>query len=293
MEVISLGHNYSKPIVMCLGFFDCMHLGHLELLAAARKIAGSSAQIALFTFENNHFETLNRPTKLIYTYSERLSLYKSLGLDVVVSAHFDDNFRKLSGRQFLEQISRFNLAGVVCGQDYTCGADLISATGVQEFFADVAPVTIVPLIERGNEKVSSTLVRNLLLNSDVRCANALLSEPFFFQGTVMHGRNVGHTLGFPTLNLPIPSEKIVPCGVYVGTCEFAGGARRAIVNVGAQPTFLQGGCVVEAHLVDFNGDLYGHTVKISLTKFLRPIMKFRSAEELRAQLQQDLEAVYD
>ena len=291
MEVISLGQNYSKPIVMCLGFFDCMHVGHVQLLDCAKKLAGSNAEVALFTFSNNHFETLQRPTKLIYTFSERLSLYESLGVDVVVSAEFDDKFRVATGAEFLAQIAKFNLSGVVCGEDYTCGRDLLNAASVQKFFDGIAPVEIVNLVKRGEKKVCSSAVRVLLQSGQVERANELLSEQFFFLGNVSHGRSVGHKLGFPTINLQIPSDKIVPCGVYCGLCHFDNETKKSIVNVGAQPTFGCDGNVVEAHLIDFDGALYGKTVKIALTKFLRPIEKFESAEDLQAQVQRDLEAV--
>lgn len=291
MEVISLGQKYQKPVVMCLGFFDCMHVGHVALLSAARKIVGSDAQIALFTFSNNHFETLKRPTKLIYTYSERLLLYESLGVDVVVSACFDDKFMSASGAEFLSEIAKFNLAGVVCGADYTCGADLRTACQVKDFFDGIAPVEIVELIKHGEQKVCSSVVRELLTEGKVERANNLLSQPFFYSGTVAHGRHVGHELGFPTVNLNIPADKIVISGVFGGICEFDGGIRKAIINVGAQPTFGCEGSVVEAHLLNFDGDLYGKTVKVALNKFLRHVRKFGSAAELKTQMQQDLEAV--
>lgn len=291
MEVISLGQNYSKPVVMCLGFFDCMHIGHVKLLSEARKIAGNDAHIALFTFSNNHFETLKRCTKLIYTFSERLHLYESLGIDLVVSACFDETFMSETSEQFLRRISQYKLAGIVCGKDFTCGSDLATAENVREFFRGVAPVEIVELVLRDENKVCSSAVRQLLEEGEIQRANILLSQPFFFLGTVQRGRHVGHELGFPTVNLEIPTEKIVPSGVYCGTCEFEGQRYKALVNVGAQPTF---GCVkgvVEAHLLNFKGDLYGKKVKISLEKFLREIRKFASAEELKAQLARDLRSI--
>lgn len=291
MEVITLGQNYTKPVVMCLGFFDCMHLGHVELLSVAKKIAASNAQVALFTFSNNHFETLKRPTKLIYTFRERLALYQSLGVDVVVAAQFDEQFMSATGNEFLSQIAKFNLVGVVCGADYTCGSDLTTATSVKEFFNKIAPVQIVQLVKRDEQKVCSSLVRQLLTECHVKSANQLLSEPFFFLGEVTHGRSIGHSLGFPTVNLQIPAEKIVPLGVYGGVCQFEGNTHKAIVNVGAQPTFGCGGNVLEAHLLNFDGNLYGKTIKIALTKYLRPIIKFENATELLSQLQRDLEAV--
>lgn len=291
MEVISIQQRYDKPVVLCLGFFDCMHLGHVRLLETAQRLAAKrDAKLALFTFCNNHFATLNRPTKLIYTFDERVCLYQSLGVDVVVTAHFDDKFMLQSGAQFLTQLfGNLNLRGVVCGRDFTCGSDLSGPDAVAHFFVDVCPVETVPLVKNASgEKISSTLVRDLLLQGKIERANAYLSQPFFFVGAVSHGRSVGHALGFPTANLEIPSDKLAPVGVYAGEVAADGATYDAIVNVGNMPTFGVETQRVEAHLLGFDGDLYGKTVKVSLRKFLRPIRKFDSEQELKLQLAQDI-----
>lgn len=290
MEVISLGQNYSEPIVLCLGFFDCMHLGHVKLLKRAKQMA-QSAKVALFTFCNSHFETLKRSTKLIYTFDERLALYRSLGVDVTLNAKFDADFMSLSGKEFLSEISRYNLSGVVCGADFTCGSDLLNATSVKEYLKDVCPVEIVDLVKQDGQKVCSSLVRRLLCEGNVQQANAYLSQPFFFLGNVQHGRRMGHNLGFPTVNVDAPEEKLAPIGVYGGVVTVDEKEYRAIVNVGSTPTFGIEKLTVEAHLIDFEGDLYGKRIKIALTEFLRPVQKFQSANALREQLQKDVEVV--
>ncbi len=288
---ISLEENFNQPLVLCLGFFDCMHVGHVELLRHAKLLSESSAKIGLFTFQNNHFEVLKRPTKLIYTFDERVDVYKKLGVDVVVSARFDDDFRAMSGNEFLKKISKFNLKGVVCGKDFTCGSDLVGADGVQSFFRDICPVSVVDLVQQGGRKICSSYIRELLSENKIEQANGFLSEPFFFEGVVEHGRNVGHVLGFPTINLPIPAEKIAPQGVYGGTVCVQGKKYDAVINVGNMPTFDCEAKKVEAHLLNFDGNLYGEKVKISLTKYLRAIKKFENTSELSEQLKKDIEAV--
>jgi len=291
VEVISIQQRYDKPVVLCLGFFDCMHVGHVRLLETARRLAEKNgANLALFTFSNNHFATLNRPTKLIYTFDERVLLYDSLGVDVVVSACFDNRFMSQIGAEFLTQLSQnLNLRGVVCGRDFTCGSDLSGADAVKKFFAGVCPVETVRLVKNAAfRKISSTLVRNLILQGKIERANKYLSQPFFFAGMVAHGRNKGHLLGFPTANVEIPSDKLAPMGVYSGAVEMDGATYKAIVNVGNTPTFGVETNRVEAHLLDFSGDLYGKTVKVSLLKYLRPIRKFDSEQDLKRQLQLDI-----
>lgn len=291
MEVISIQQKYDEPVVLCLGFFDCMHKGHLRLLETAKSLAAKrGARLALFTFCNNHFEMLNRPIKLLYTFDERLKLYEKCGVDVVVFSRFDAEFMAQKGAEFLQLLSRnFDLQGVVCGRDFTCGSDLLSANKVHAFYRRTCPVKIVSLVKTARlTKVSSTFIRQLLSDCDVRRANSYLSEPFYFIGTVLHGRNVGHTLGVPTANLQIPLGKIAPLGVYCGVAEVDGAKYKAVVNVGIAPTFNEKTPRVEAHLINFNGDLYGKTVKVSLLKYLREIHEFASEQALQKQLKKDI-----
>ena len=293
METVSFGENFKSPIVLCLGFFDCMHLGHVQLLNRAKQMAKNGAKVALFTFCNNHFQTLNKPTKLIYTFAERLSLYQSLGVQVVIGAHFDQKFMSLSGSEFLDKLKNYNLQGVVCGEDYTCGRNLMNATQVQSYLKAVCDVQIEKLVNCGSQKVSSTLVRKLLAQNDVEQANKFLSQPFFFEGEVVAGRHVGRNIGFPTANVALSEEKLAPVGVYAGVVQVDEQRYKAVINVGNTPTFCQTTAKVEAHLLHFCGDLYGKNVKISLIKFLRGIQKFSDGEQLARQLEKDVEVADD
>lgn len=290
MEVISIQQKYDEPIVLCLGFFDCMHTGHMRLLEAAKSIAAKrGAKVALFTFCNNHFDMLNRPNKLLYTFDERISLYQNSGVEVVVFSRFDSEFMAKTGAEFLQLLSKnFNLEGVVCGQDFTCGSDLMTAKKVQGFFKKACSVQVVSLVKTHFTKVSSTLIKQLLTDGNVQRANTYLSEPFYFVGAVVHGRKVGQSLGFPTANLQIPPDKLAPTGVYSGVVKVDGVKYKAVVNVGVAPTFNVKTPNVEAHLINFRGDLYGKTLKVSLMKYLRPIQEFSSSEALAKQLKKDI-----
>lgn len=280
--------------MVCLGFFDCMHKGHVTLLQRAKTMAAQcGAQVALFTFDNNHFRTLGKSTKLLYTFDERLSIYQSLGVQTVFRCTFDEQFRILSGERFLKSLLAYDICGVVCGADYTCGSDRMGAEQVKAFLKEVCPVEIVPLLQQEGEKVCSSLVRKLLLECRIRQANALLSQPFFFMGKVRHGRNVGEKMGFPTVNIQLDADKICPQGVYGGKVFCQGKSYDAIVNVGAKPTFDCGDVTVEAHILHFCGDLYGEDIKISLLQYLRPIQKFNDARSLAQQLERDVKAVED
>lgn len=293
MEVIKFGEQLNSPIVVCLGFFGCMHKGHVELLERAKNRAKMThSKVALFTFSNNHLAVLNREATVVYTYEERLSIYDSLGVDYVIAAEFDDGFRKLTGKEFLSEFKRYDVQGIFCGFDYSCGRDRLDAASVRNFFKNASdpPVYIVEQICIGGEKAGTTLLRKYLRDSDVAKANALLSEPFFVLGVVGHGRGVGKTLGFPTANVTVPGEKLLPQGVFSARVYVDGVRYPAIVNIGDIPTFGISSQTFEVHLINFNGDLYGKTLKVSLIKYLRPVTKFDSADALSAQLQRDKEA---
>ncbi len=294
MRQIEFGKKTNCPIVVCLGYFGCMHLGHVELVRRARTLAEQLyAKTALFTFSNNHLALLGRESKVLYTFDERLSLYESIGTDYVLSARFDDSFRRTTGEEFVRRLCEYPLRGVVCGFDYSCGSDRLDGVRLKELLKDICPVEIVEPICVNGSKISTTLVRSLLADNRIREANALLCEPFFVSGKVVHGRNVGSALGFPTANIATEEEKFVPTGVYGGRAEVDGKGYKAIVNIGGQPTFGEESVTVEAHLSGFHGDLYGRNVKLSLTEFLRPTCKFETAEQLAEQLKKDLERVFD
>lgn len=293
MEVVELGKEYDKPMVLCLGFFDCMHLGHMKLLSCAQTLAGRTAKVVIFTFSNNHFEMLGRPTKLLFTFEERLKIYESVGVDAALCANFDEKFMDMSGKEFLRKICMYNLRGVVFGRDYTCGCDLLTAESAKSFLTTFAPVKIVETVMSEGRKVGSTLIRDLLSQHKVEQANSLLSRPFFFSGVVVRGRREGHALGFPTANIEVSSQKLAPEGVYAGFVRTGCCRYKAIVNVGAAPTFDFRKLIVEAHLLNFDGDLYGHEIEVSLVKYLRPITKFETESQLRAQLNKDREVADD
>ena len=294
MQIVKLGEQLNCPVVLCLGFFGTMHKGHAELLSRAKMRARmTNAKVALFTFDNNHLAVLKRDESVVYTYDERLSIYQSLGVDYVITANFNDNFKSLTGKEFLSKLSNYDLdCGIFCGFDYRCGSDRLDALGIRKYFKQTKdyPVYIVEQIDADGEKVSTSLIKKYISSNRIDKANGLLSEPFFVDGKVIHGRGVGKTLGYPTANVAVPAEKILPVGVFSANVNVDGTEYRAIVNIGNAPTFGVASKTLEAHLINFNGDLYGKTLKISLLKYLRSITKFNSAEELRAQLKKDTEA---
>lgn len=289
MKIIKLGEQLNSRIVLCLGFFGSMHVGHVELLGRAKLRAEMvGGKVALFTFSNNHLKILKRDSSVVYTYDERLSIYESLGVDYVITAEFNNDFKRLTGKQFLSMLDFYDLESVVCGFDHHCGSNRMDALSIRKYFKNI-PVYIVEPICVNGEKVSTTSVRKYITENNIEKANSLLSERFFITGNVTHGRGVGKTLGFPTANIDVPCEKLLPSGVFSAKIRIGGSVYSAIVNIGNTPTFDIDRKAVEVHIIGFSGDLYGLNVKVSLVRHLRPIRKFNSSDELSLQLQLDKE----
>lgn len=293
MQIKFFNRPYSPKIVLTLGFFDCMHLGHMKLVATSRQIAqATNSQVALFTFDNNHLAVLGKPTKLLYTFAERTDIFFKQNIDVLISAHFDKEFMSLTAQQFLDILTtNFNLSAVVCGFDYTCGSDIKSTDYLENYFKtkNISLHIVQAVTDNNGKKISSTMVRNLIINNDIATVNKLLSQPFSISGTVVAGRKVGRTIGFPTANISVNKDKLLPSGVFSGYTTIDKTIYKIIVNIGNAPTFDYHCQTVEVHIIGYNGNLYGKTMQIFLTKFLRQIKHFDSVEQLTNQLQQDVE----
>ena len=294
MQLVKFGEKFNSPIVIALGFFGCMHKGHVQLLNQAKQLAEqTNSKVALFTFSNNHLKVLGKDVKQLYTFEERCKVYQNLGVEVLVSAQFDHQFMRTSGKDFLDQLNAYNLQGVVCGFDYSCGSDRQSCQFVSQYLSNI-PVKIVDAVcQEEGIKISTTYLRQILSQCKIAEANRLLSEPFFFDGTVVHGRGVGKELGFPTANIKVDGDKFLPVGVFSGNTVIDNKNYRIIVNIGAKPTYDINTHTVEVHVIGYQGDLYGKNVTVTLNKFLRPIYKFACAEQLIQQLKLDKENCLD
>ena len=296
MICLPYNQKLNQPLVLALGFFDCMHLGHKQLVDTAKQLAkDSQSKTAVFTFSNNHFSVLNKSQKLLFTFEERKTLFQNVGVDFAVYATFDKEFMSTDAQTFLTTLKNtFQLKGVVVGFDYTCGKDRKDCFFVKNFFEKYdIPTKIVQQVNFENEKISSTRIRKLL-STNLDKANQLMAHQYFLVGTVEKGRGCGKTMGFPTANVKVEDDKLLPLGVFTADVEVDDKTYKSIVNIGPQPTFgLEEKVVIEAFLQDFQGDLYQKQVVITPKKFIREVKKFNSKEQLVAQLKEDLEKLYD
>lgn len=268
------------PCALLLGAFDGVHIGHLTLVEAAKRTGYPVA--ALTIAGGKQGGTLFLP-------AERRTVFHRLGIAYALEYEFTQSFRDTPALNFLAELfSRIRPCAVFCGEDFRFGAGAEGTIALLRRMAP-CPVTVLPLKAAGGEKVSSSRVKKLLANADMVGANALLAVPYFMQGSVEHGRHVGSKLGFPTLNLALPPEKVLPReGVYGGHVETPAGDFPAIVNIGARPTFHVAEKKTEAYLEGFSGSLYGETVRVFPEEFYRPTMAFSSVEALKEQLARDI-----
>ena len=294
MREIKLTDKNVGEIVIGMGFFDCVHLGHRALVSEIKMLAQNmKAHSAIITFSNNPYAQFNPSAKLIYTYNERLQLFYELGLDYVIPFEFNADFRAKTKETFLKELfSAFEIKGMVCGYDYKFGhlgsgnADYLKAVCAKRGI----PVSVVQPVLYEKERVSSTLIKKTLMDGDIKRANELLDAPYFLTGQVVHGRGVGKIYGIPTANIEISSDKIlVKSGVYATRAIYDGKVKKSVTNVGAKPTFGEKTTTIETLVKDESSDLYGKDIKLEFVDYLRDIRKFDSPEELADRIHKDLE----
>ncbi|MBQ3116206.1 MAG: riboflavin biosynthesis protein RibF [Clostridia bacterium] len=286
--------NKKVGTVLALGYFDSVHLGHQKVIKTAEELAKKlSAKLVIVTFGGNLKAVLfGEKEKVVYTDSEREKLYLSLGADQVYFAPITSEFLGMESQEFLKHLNdKFDVKGYVCGQDYRFGKNGTGCAEDVKFYAkeNGQEAIIIPLKLCGDKKISSTEIKRLISIGDVKGANAMLGRFYSVSGIVQEDRKIGTKMGFPTTNVRLNRDKErLPDGVYAGGVEFDNKRYKAIVNYGARPTFNLEDKLVEAHILDFNGNLYGKEIKVFFHSFIRDVMKFSSVEQLVKQIGKDL-----
>ncbi len=286
------------PLHVAIGVFDGVHLGHRALVARLGELARAAGARALAaTFDPTPIQVLapGAPPSGLSEADERARLLHDAGADDVVVLRFTPEFATLSAEAF---VSRLRSAGdvrcVVVGPDFQFGHDregdvpLLHGLGREHGFA----VEVVPPIDHGGRIVSSTRIRNALARGDVEEAAELLGRPYRVRGRIVPGERRGRGLGFPTVNLAPPGERLLPRdGIYAMWVTVGDERHPAAGSLGVRPTFGGGGeRRLEAYILDFEGDLYGETAEAAFVKRLRDEERFASAHELAEQIARDVEA---
>jgi riboflavin kinase/FMN adenylyltransferase len=285
----------APPGVLALGTFDGVHRGHQALLREAVRRAGERGVIsAALTFDPHPLQVIAPPPEpfLLTTPDERLALLAALGLAAAYVIHFDEPFRRIGAEEWVDLLhTRVGMAEVVCGANYTFGRDRGGNVERLRALAAERGITVVvsPHVHVGGTLVSSTLVRRLLRSGEVQEAARFLGRWYALTGTVQRGDARGRALGFPTANLALTEEKLIPApGIYAAFALTEAQQYQAAVSVGTRPTFGPGDLTVEAYLLDFNGDLYGRTLTLRFVQRLREEIAFASEAALVRQIEDDV-----
>ena len=285
-----------SPMVLTIGVFDGVHLGHQALLRQAVLLAKSlKARPEALSFHDHPMHILKRGIKIPFLLprNETFNLLKQKGAGRVHILRFTRAFSKKSPRQFVQWLCGLGkLKGIVVGENFRFGhgakgdVGLLRALGKMRGFE----VAVVPAVKIGAKVVSSSQIRQLLAEGKTELANRMLGRAYSIEGEVVHGRHVGHQIGFPTANLRAVKQFLPKDGVYACAVKLGKKFYRAGMNLGKRPTFRDDHHhrQAEVHLLHYYGKLYGKRMKVYLLKYLRPERKFPSTQALIHQIQKDL-----
>lgn len=285
--------------VVALGFFDGIHLGHAALLEkTVERAKEKGAEPAVVTFDA-HPDTFVHGVKvpLIYTsYDRREIIKKHFSIDTVVFMHFDENMMNMRWQKFVDVlIEELNACHLVVGYDFKCGwRGEGSADKLRDYCHELGlGCDIIPVVKYGDEVISSTLLRNLLSDGDVKKANILLGHRYRVIGRVQHGKKLGRTLGTPTINMLMREGTLVPrFGVYATKVFLEDNSEHiGVTNIGTRPTVSGDESVsVETFILDYDGDLYGQVARVEFYDFIRPEQKFSGIDELKQRILADADS---
>lgn len=287
----------NNQCVLALGFFDGVHLGHGALLRRTRLLAEQyGVPSAALTFDT-HPDVLLRgqPVPLLNSAEDRaLLLRERYGIEQLRLLHFDRAAMSQPWESFVRDTlqKEYGAVHVVCGHDFRFGA---GGEGTPEKLAALCGelkmgCDCVPEIRLEGETVSSTLIRSLIERGELERAVRFLGHPHILSGEVEAGKKLGRTLGIPTANVRPPQGVLLPrAGVYAAKAVFDGLTRLCVVNIGTRPTVNGSGITIEPWLLDFDGDLYGHTLCLEFYRFLRPERRFASLSALKEEILRNAE----
>ena len=275
--------------ILLLGNFDGVHKGHVELVRTALDM---SDNVAVLLFKNHPLDVFKPEEKhpFLTTLDDKIRRFRNLGVDTFYVIDNTIEFYNHSKDEFIEFLKRINPSKIVVGEDYTFGK---GKEGNVSHLKECFSTSIVPLLKINDTKVGTYQIKELLKNGDVSFANNLLGYNYEVRGKVIKGYGNGRTIGFPTANLELKDNYLLPKnGVYKTLVYVRGIPHYAITNVGKNPTVgLLKHQIVESYIKDINEDLYGESIYVSFIEYLRDEKKFDSLDDLKAQLEQDKKTI--
>jgi riboflavin kinase/FMN adenylyltransferase len=289
-------------VASTIGVFDGVHLGHQEVFRQVRSAAdrlGVASAVVTFDGHPAHVVRPENAPLLLTTLDQKLELIEAEGIDYTYVIHFDEERAATHPEVFVEQvfINAIHARAIVVGEDFHFGKGRSgNVEGLRELGKvwnfEVRALELIRHSEEAREPVSSTKIRRALAGGDVARAEEMLGRPYTVCGVVEYGDQRGSGIGFPTANIPVPKVMAWPAdAVYAGWCQLADGSvHMCAINIGRRPTFYEHAeqSLLEVHLIDFDGDLYGEQLEVSFVEFLRSERKFEGIDQLVAQLQNDV-----
>lgn len=293
MKVITdLYAGFKEETALALGTFDGVHKGHSAVIKNVTESNYISGAVCFLAPPSGALQ--GKAIPLLATQSVKEYMLESHGIQLLVSMDFSET-RNLSPEEFVEiLVTHYNAKRLCCGYNFRFGkngagdAALLCKLG-KEYGIEVV---VVDEVRQDGKPISSTAIRKLIEDGNIKAANRMLGHSFVFSGEVAHGAARGRTLGSPTINQIWNTDVVLPkFGVYAATVEIDGKCCKAVTNIGLHPTYEVSKPLAESYILDYSGDLYGKNLKVSLHDFIRPEKKFDGAESLREQISKDIEFV--
>jgi len=289
------GLSPNKDMLLTIGVFDGVHLGHKYLISQLKEHARQQDLLdGVVTFRQHPQEILSPQTQLPFLtdLTEKTNLLKNEGVEAIITLSFTHEFAQLSARQFLSLLkNHLRMQGLVIGPDFVLGrnregnADTLRALGQDMNFS----ITVIPPVMTNGEVVSSTAIRKALADGNMKKVHNLVGRPFSLHGHVIPGAGRGVELGFPTANLDVDSKQALPGdGIYATQVDIDSKAYQSVTNIGKRPTFGGNERTVEVYVLDYHDNLYRHELKIDFIQRLRNEKQFDTTEELKKQIAEDV-----
>jgi riboflavin kinase/FMN adenylyltransferase len=289
------GFSPARDTLLTIGVFDGVHLGHQRLISELIKQSAQRHLLSgVVTFRQHPEDMLSSGKKLPFLtdIKTRIKLLRDEGVDFIVPLSFTAKLAELDARRFIALLQKhLKMRGLVVGSDFALGKQREGDTGALQKLGKEMDfsVTIVPPLEINGEVVSSTTIRKAMADGDMKKVRELTGRYFSLYGKVVTGAGRGEGLGFPTANLDVNSgQALPPDGVYAGLAHVNGKVYQSMTNIGRNPTFGKNERTIEAFLLDYSGDLYGHELSVDFVAKLRDEKKFNNADELKKQVAEDV-----
>ena len=290
-------YRKSAPLALTMGSYDGVHLAHAEIISAlVREAKDRQCLATLMTFDPHPRMVLNKDPdklKLLSSNREKREMLEALGLDILFVVPFDKEFSNQTAAEFLGRLVQgMGVAHLVIGYNHRFGKDREGDYSFLQRMTEQWPFTVQEIGRQALDQmaVSSTKIRHSLESGDVALAQMFLGYPYTLSGTVVHGDQVGRRLGYPTANLSVddPNKLIPKSGIYAVHARVGSDWKQSMAYIGPRPTLQSHGkSVVEVHLMEYDGDLYGQEMTIRFLSRLRDDRKFDSLEELQSQIRLD------